>query len=197
MVLNGNLMLMIVQVLSEFNNFKRLTYTIVMKLLLKMVFLFVIPLSIYGQQNRCNCCAEKHAEFDFWIGSWTVTSRSGTLAGNNTIDKIQDNCVLRENWKSAKGNFTGTSNSFYNGKTKQWEQIWIDNQGGSLHLKGNRIGNQMILRTDVSNNKEGEPYYHKVTWTANDDGTVRQYWETITNEKDTIVAFDGLYKKTE
>lgn len=76
-----------------------------------------------------------------------------------------------------------------------WEQLWIDNQGQSLHLKGHRTGNQMILKTDVENDKKGNPFYHRVTWTANEDGTVRQYWETVTNDKTVTVAFDGLYKK--
>jgi hypothetical protein len=55
----------------------------------------------------------------------------------------------------------------------------------------------MILQTDVEKNKEGHPFYHRVTWTLNDEGSVRQYWETITNAKDITVAFDGWYKKTE
>ena len=55
----------------------------------------------------------------------------------------------------------------------------------------------MILKTDVAKNQKGESYFHKVTWTLNDDGTVRQYWETITNDNDVTVAFDGLYKKAE
>lgn len=167
---------------------------------MKYFTLTIFVLSFFictSQEKQCNCCTEKHAEFDFWIGSWTVTNPDGTLAGKNIIDKIQDNCILRENWTSAKGKYTGTSNNFYNYPKKQWEQIWIDNQGGSLHLKGNREDNKMILKTDVAKNQKGEPYYHKVTWTLNDDGTVRQYWETITNGTDVAVAFDGLYKKTE
>lgn len=153
--------------------------------------------SISAQTNNCKCCTEKHAEFDFWIGTWNVTNPDGTVAGKNVIDKIQDQCILRENWTSAKGNYTGTSNNFYNFKTKQWEQIWIDNQGGSLHLKGNRVDNQMILKTDEEKNKKGDTFYHRVTWTLNKDGSVRQLWETITNGKDVTIAFDGLYKKTE
>ncbi len=164
----------------------------------KFLLLFcLISLSLVAQDKKCNCCTEKHAEFDFWKGTWTVTNPDGTLAGKNIIDKIQSNCVLRENWTSAKGNLTGTSTNFYNYSKKRWEQIWVDNQGGSLHLKGNREGNQMILKTDVAKNQKGESYYHKVTWTLNDDGSVRQYWETITNDKDITVAFDGLYKKAE
>ncbi|HEX9825645.1 MAG TPA: hypothetical protein VGA80_03530 [Flavobacteriaceae bacterium] len=146
-------------------------------------------------QTSCNCCTEKHAEFDFWVGTWNVTRLDGSPAGTNTIEKLQDNCMLRENWTSAVGNFTGTSDNFYNTKTNQWEQIWLDNQGGMLHLKGNRKGNQMILQSDELKNTKGEPYVHRITWTLNDDGSVLQYWETITNGKDIKVAFDGLYIK--
>lgn len=168
-----------------------------MKTLINTVALLFFVISSFSQNNNCGCCTEKYSEFDFWIGNWNVTNPDGTAAGTNKIDKIQDNCILRENWTSAKGNFTGTSNNFYNAKTKQWEQIWIDNKGGSLHLKGNRAGNQMILKTDEAKNKDGNPFYHRVTWTLNDDGSVRQYWETITNDKDITVAFDGLYRKVE
>ena len=166
-----------------------------MNKLVTLTLLCFMTISLNTQTNKCNCCTENHKAFDFWIGSWTVTKPDGGLAGKNVIDKIQDNCILRENWTSAKGTFTGTSNNFYNSKTKQWEQIWIDNQGGSLHLKGERIGNQMILKTDEEQNKKGESFYHRVTWTLNEDGSVRQYWETITNDEDVRIAFDGLYKK--
>ena len=166
-----------------------------MKQLFAILIISMISITS-NSQTKCNCCTEKHTEFDFWIGNWTVTNPDGSAAGTNTIEKIQDNCILRENWISASPGFTGTSNNFYNAAKKQWEQIWVDNQGGSLHLKGNRKGNQMILQTNVAKNQNGEPFYHRVTWTKNEDGTVRQYWETITNDKDITVAFDGLYKKT-
>lgn len=164
---------------------------------LTLFLTLITVLNVTAQNKPCNCCTEKHTEFDFWLGNWEVTNPDVTLAGKNSISKIQDNCVLLEQWISAKGNYTGTSHNFYNFKTKQWEQIWIDNQGGNLHMKGNRIGNQMILKTDEEKDKDGDLNFHKVTWTINSDGTVRQYWETITKGKDTTVAFDGLYKKTE
>jgi hypothetical protein len=165
-----------------------------MKTLLFTLLLVVVQ-NLNAQNNACNCCTETHSEFDFWVGEWTVTNPDGTAAGTNRIEKVQNNCILQENWTSAQGNFTGTSNNFYNYKTKQWEQIWIDNQGQSLHLKGNRNGNQMILQSDEENNKDGLPFIHRVTWTKNVDGTVRQHWETITEGKEITVAFDGLYIK--
>ena len=159
--------------------------------------LFSITLSAQNiQTSTCNCCTETHAQFDFWVGEWTVTQPNGSPAGKNSLEKIQDQCVLKENWTSAKEGYTGTSYSFYNAETKQWEQVWIDNQGGSLHLKGHKKDNQMILRTDDAKNKDGEIFYHQITWTDNKDGSVRQLWETFTEGKDAVVAFDGLYKKT-
>ncbi|MEC3907544.1 hypothetical protein VOI54_10985 [Tamlana sp. 2201CG12-4] len=168
-----------------------------MRQFLNLILILFIVFIGSAQNDDCKCCTVKHGEFDFWIGKWTVTKPDGSLAGTNTIDKIQGQCILRENWVSAQGHYTGTSNNFYNSSSRQWEQIWIDNQGGNLHLKGNRKGNQMILKTAVSKNKDGNPYFHKVTWTLNNDGSVRQYWETITNDTEVTVAFDGLYKKTE
>lgn len=163
----------------------------------KVVLALVLLGSLIGfsQETPCNCCTEKHQQFDFWVGDWETFNPNGDLAGTNKIDKIQDKCILRENWTSAKGNYTGTSYNFYNVQTKQWEQLWVDNQGQSLHLKGKRVGNQMILMSDVSKDAKGNDIYNKVTWTKNDDGTVRQLWETSSNKKEWKIVFDGLYKK--
>jgi hypothetical protein len=166
-----------------------------MNKIFSLALICFMSLSLNAQTNNCISCTEDHQAFDFWIGTWTVTNPDGTLAGKNIIMKIKNNCILQENWTSASLGYTGTSNNFYNAKTKQWEQIWIDNLGGSLHLKGNKKGNQMILQSDEAKNKDGQPFYHRITWTHNKDGSVRQYWETITNGKDITVAFDGLYKK--
>lgn len=167
-----------------------------MKNTLLLICLLVV-LQVSGQNTSCNCCSQEQGQFDFWVGSWLVTNPDGSKAGENNIEKLQNNCLLKEQWVSATPGITGTSNSFYNNATKQWEQIWVDNQGGNLHLKGNFSGNSMILKTDVAKNQNGEPFYHRVTWTKNDDGSVRQYWETITNNKNITVAFDGLYRKKE
>lgn len=150
---------------------------------------------ISAQNDNCNCCTPQHEAFDFWIGDWEVTNPQGVKVGDNKIVKTQGNCLLIENWVGANGQTTGTSQNFYNRKTQQWEQLWIDNQGGHLKLKGERKGNQMILLTDEETNKDGQKFYHRVTWTANDNGTVRQLWETIVENSEPTIVFDGLYKK--
>lgn len=167
-----------------------------MKTFLSLAVTLLCSTFLIAQNTTCNCCTEKHAEFDFWIGEWNVTQPNGNAAGTNKLEKIENKCVLKENWTSASAGYTGTSYSFYNSQKQQWEQIWVDNQGGSLHLKGHKKGNQMILETDEATNANGQKYVHRVTWTDNEDGTVRQYWETITDGDNITVAFDGLYKKS-
>ena len=162
-------------------------------LIILLISFLVFPL--VAQNTNCACCSEKYQEFDFWIGTWVVTNANGTPAGKNTIKKIQDNCALLENWTSATPGFTGTSQNFYNAKSKQWEQIWIDNQGSSLHLKGHKIGNQMVLESEKNVNTKGQVLYHRITWTQHKDGTVRQLWETITDNTNVVIAFDGIYTK--
>ena len=168
-----------------------------MKLSFSILLFLCFSVSVFAQESSCSCCTTNHNDFDFWIGLWRVITKDGSLAGTNIIQKIQDNCILKENWVSAKGQFTGTSYNFYNGITNQWEQLCIDNQGGNLHLKGNRKENQMILEYEESINEKGQSFYNRISWTLNKDDSVRQLWETITNNKDITIAFDGLYKKTE
>ncbi len=162
-----------------------------------MIGAFIILLSlssVIAQQNECSCCTENHEAFDFWVGDWEVFSKDGSLVGKNTVEKIQDSCILRENWRGSQGS-TGTSFNFYNLKTKQWEQLWIDNTGNHLKLKGNRVGDQMILSSDAFTHTDGKEYVNRIIWTNNEDGTVRQLWEILHGGEAVRVLFDGLYRK--
>lgn len=156
----------------------------------------LIPSIVFSQSEECKCCSENHKAFDFWVGEWKVTNPDGSLAGTNTIKKIQDDCILQENWSGTSGN-TGASINFYNLRTEQWEQLWIDNSGTHLKLKGHRSGNKMILSSDEFTGDDGKEYVNRVTWSFNEDGTVRQFWEILHDGKTVNVAFDGLYTRVE
>ncbi|WP_343485674.1 hypothetical protein [Allomuricauda sp. d1] len=157
--------------------------------------LFLLPLMLMAQNTACKCCTDTHKAFDFWVGSWVVTNADGSPAGNNTIVKEEGGCVLRENWTSASAGFTGTSLNFYNQQSNQWEQLWIDNSGNHLKLKGNRTGDQMILSSDEFTHTDGESYINRITWTHNQDGTVNQLWEVLQNNEVKQVLFNGLYRR--
>ena len=145
--------------------------------------------------DSCSCCSDDHRAFDFWIGKWEVRQADGTMAGINQITRVQDSCALQEQWSSARPGHTGTSLNFYNGSTGYWEQLWIDNSGGILKLKGGRKGNQMILASEPAAGPDGAVYVNRITWSLLEDGRVRQLWEAIPGEGPARVLFDGFYQK--
>lgn len=85
--------------------------------------------------------------------------------------------------------------NFYDSSKDKWRQLWLDNQGSVLELEGKRSDNQMILRSVTFNDANGNESYHQITWTLNDNGSVRQLWQTFVSGQETQVAFDGLYQK--
>ncbi|HAU67560.1 MAG TPA: hypothetical protein DCW52_04105 [Gammaproteobacteria bacterium] len=139
------------------------------------------------------CSTEVYHQFDFWIGKWAVETPDGKPAGDSQIQRVQDGCIILENWQSLTSPYTGTSVNFYDPDIQQWRQIWLDNQGGKLELFGNRIDNQMILRSKTTD----EGVYQQITWTANEDGSVRQFWQTFTTGEEPKTLFDGKYNRDE
>ena len=156
--------------------------------------LMAVSFGAFSQTN-CKCCTEKHQQFDFWIGDWVVHDTTGTKVGDNTITQLEDKCIISEHWRGAKGT-TGRSYSYFNRTDSTWNQVWIDNTGSNLVLKGKAQPNQMILKSELLPGKKVDFYYNQVTWTANEDGTVSQLWE-IYDQKGKLLttAFLGIYSK--
>jgi hypothetical protein len=138
-----------------------------------------------------DCSAAEYREFDFWIGDWTVTV-AGKPAGTNLIESAMKGCALVEHWTSARGGH-GTSLNFYDRRTKQWSQAWMDEGGNALHLRGGIVDGRMVLASAPRDTGKGIDV-QRITWSKNADGTVRQVWESsIDGGKSWTVAFDGTY----
>ncbi len=152
----------------------------------------------YGQSpDKCPCSKSEYRQFDFWLGEWE-TFTNNSLAGTNRVVLLQDSCLLQENWLSANRNYSGTSYNFYDPQDQKWHQTWIDNQGQGLRLEGGLEKGNMVMRSGPMKNRQGDLVYHRITWTPNPDGTVRQLWESSPDgSTDWQSVFDGLYKKKE
>ena len=76
-----------------------------------------------------------------------------------------------------------------------WNQLWIDNSGNVLKLKGHFTNEQMVLKSELQKGVKVDWYYNQITWTPNEDGTVSQLWE-IYDSRDTLLqtAFLGIYQ---
>ncbi|MEO8999503.1 MAG: hypothetical protein ABI227_07800 [Rhodanobacter sp.] len=147
--------------------------------------------------QTASCTDARHHQFNFWIGEWDVTNPAGKHAGHSRIDAILDGCVIMENWSGASGS-NGKSFNIYNATLDRWEQYWVDNSGSRLMLSGHLVNGAMVLegRQDKPDPKTGIVHRDRITWTPNDDGSVRQHWENSTdNGMSWQTSFDGLYRR--
>lgn len=164
---------------------------------LSILILFLNFNFLLGQNiDPCSCCTENHKAFDFWIGDWTVTNTEGKTIGANKIVKMQNGCVLQENWVASNKTNTGTSYNFFDSSDSTWNQVWISNTGYILRLKGNiNIDGSMVLKSKLIESANGN-YYNQITWSKNDDGSVMQLWEILNEEGEVLrIDFKGIYKK--
>ncbi|MEJ8817733.1 hypothetical protein [Lacibacter sp. H407] len=117
-----------------------------------LLFLFasVITIQLTAQKP---CSAPAYRQFDFWIGEWDVFAKNGTKAGDSKISLILDSCIVLEEWTSASVNqgvrYAGKSFNTWNRTTKQWQQTWVDNVGGTTeYLEGKYDDQKIIFQTN-------------------------------------------------
>jgi len=140
---------------------------------------------------------ERFNDFDFWLGEWNVYSNNEArkLQGTNLITKQHKNCLIMENWTNLQGG-TGSSMNYYDAVEDQWRQLWVAG-GYSIDYTGglNKAGS-MVLNGTINYYKTGKSHAFRGTWTPNDDGSVRQFFEQQDPESQQwAVWFDGLYIK--
>jgi hypothetical protein len=173
----------------------------VMKFLLSLALL--LPMAAAAQEVDSGspapaktCISAEYSQFDFWIGDWNVTS-GGEPAGTNSIHPVHNGCALQENWQGAgEGGISGSSFNIYDQSSGRWHQTWVDSSGTLLQLDGSLIDGVMVLGGQRPSRDGSGMVQHRISWTSNTDGSVRQYWEASKDEGDSwTVLFDGLYTK--
>ncbi len=138
----------------------------------------------------CKYSAESR-QLDFWVGKWDVLAPNGQKAGVNVIEPFAEGCSLLENWTSTT-NSNGKSINYYDPSTQKWYQFWIGSGGGALRYEGSfRDGAMRFEGETVAN---GKKTLHRLTFSKNDDGSVRQFAELSSDEGKTwTVSYDFKY----
>jgi hypothetical protein len=139
------------------------------------------------------CDAAEHRQFDFWLGEWNVHTPDGKLAGVNGIAREYGGCVLHERYATPRG-YSGESLNMYDAARKVWHQTWVDTAGTLLLLEGTLHGTSMVLEGQTIG-ADGQVTKHRITWTPNADGSVRQHWESTDAKGQWRTAFDGKYTR--
>ena len=147
------------------------------------------------QPTPLGCSAAANRQFDFWIGEWSVTDQStGNLAGHSRIEKDYGGCIIRENWTSP--GFSGGSLNGYHAADGQWHQMWMDSAGAVRHFVGGLDPAGRMVLTAEQPRPAGGQRLIRMTFTANADGTVRQYSD-YSDDKGARwqLRYDFLYRR--
>lgn len=155
------------------------------------------PLLLRVKENAQPCeYIPAYRQFDFWVGDWNVTAtQSGNPAGRNRIERIENGCLLYEQWIGATGG-TGKSINYYDPAKEKWVQHWVSN-AAIINIEGGLEGDSMVL-TGTITYRTGAPLPFRGTWTPQPDGRVRQFFEQSNDEGQTWTPwFDGTYATME
>lgn len=127
--------------------------------------------------------------------------KNGKKAGESKIELILDSCVILENWKSANAinnfQYAGKSFNTYNTLTKQWQQTWVDNAGGTTEfLEGNYKNNKMIFKTKPFHTTGDTIAIRRLTFFNLGADKVRQFAEiSKDDEKTWSTEYDLEYRR--
>ena len=140
-------------------------------------------------QSPDGCSSKEFRAFDFWVGSWGVSSPDGKKLGENRIDSLLQGCVLLENWRDGLGR-EGKSWNYWHAPSKMWKQHWIDASGRVTEYLGS------VTATGIRFEAKEAGVTRVMTFTRRDDGSVEQKIELSRDEGKTwTTGFLGIYRK--
>jgi len=148
-----------------------------------LLLILTLIMAFYMKAQKTPCTTDPvYRQFDFWIGEWDVYAKNGKKAGDSRIDLILDSCIILENWKSANVSqgdyYAGKSFNTYNSVSKQWQQTWVDNVGGSTEfLEGHFENNKMTFQTKPFQFSKDTMAVRRLTFYNLDVNRVRQHGE--------------------
>jgi hypothetical protein len=132
------------------------------------------------------------------VGDWDVypTGKDGQVA-KSKIEKLYAGCAIRENWMPLKGNGGGSLNTI-DPATGRWRQFWVDSSGGgAVEFVGGPVAGKMVLTGFWQGvNGPGKDGIVRMSYTALDQNTVRQFGEVSTDQGLTwSTSFDFTYRR--
>ena len=167
----------------------------------KSLLLFVFFGITFFATAQVPCSDPEYRQFDFWIGEWEAFGKNGKKAGDSKISLILDSCIILEEWTSASVSrgirYAGKSFNTYNALTKQWQQTWVDNVGGSTeYLQGSYENGKIIFKTNPFLVTKDTMAVRRLIFFNQGKNTVRQLGEiSKDNELTWTTEYDLEYRR--
>ena len=143
------------------------------------------------------CASEAHAQFDFWVGEWDVfPNGSVNQVATSRIERLHAGCAVREQWMPVSGEGGSSLNSL-DPETGRWHQLWVGSDGETVRFEGGAVDGKMVLTgywADIGG--PGRDGLVRMTYTRQDDGSVRQFGEVSSDHGLTWApSFDFIYRR--
>lgn len=167
----------------------------------KLILFSAMILFFSSLWSQKPCSRPEYRQFDFWIGEWEAFNASGNKAGDSKISLILDSCIIFEEWTSTSITqgirYAGKSFNTYNVATKQWQQTWVDNAGGSNeYLMGKFIDNKIIYSSSPFPFTKDTMAIRKMTFTNISPVKLRQHGEiSKDNGLSWVTEYDLEYRR--
>lgn len=141
------------------------------------------------------CTTEEYAAFDFWVGEWNVTPNGqDQQVATSRIEKVAGGCAIRETWMPNNGP-GGVSLTTRDPDSGTWNQLWVGSTPGRVFFEGGPVDGEMVLIGYWGADASGTPQMIRMTYSLQDDGSVRQHGELSTDHGGTWGnAFDFIYR---
>lgn len=138
---------------------------------------FIVVRHSWSQVVAKPCATDPvYRAFDFWVGEWEAFAKNNNKAGDSRISIILDSCIILEEWTGARG-YSGKSYNTYNAATGQWQQTWVDNNGGSTAYLNGIAKKDTVIFYSSQQNKTGKTSQLRLSFYKLDANTVRQHGE--------------------
>ncbi len=178
-------------------------YIVLSILMMKKITLVLLFINFITQltAQKLPCSNPVYRQFDFWIGEWEAFGLDGKKAGDSKISIILDSCVILEEWTSASVQqglrYAGKSFNTFNATTKQWQQTWVDNVGGTNeYLQGKFEKNQIIYSSTPFKFSKDTMAVRKMTFTDLNTNKMRQHGEISKDNGSTwTTEYDLEYRR--
>ena len=151
-------------------------------------------------KTPAGCDTPESHQWDFWVGSWEVRPNGvDKVIAHSLVEKRYTGCAIRENWMPLGREVAGGggSLSLYDGKRKQWRQVWVDSSGTRVDLDGGFKDGIMTITGNWPNYAgPGKDALVTMRYQLMPSGEVRQWAEqSVDNGKTWQPGFDFLYRR--
>ena len=131
-----------------------------------------------------------------WVNGMSIKPGGDAKVADSRIERKHNGCAEIESWMPLRG-AGGTSLNHWDTNAGVWRQKWVGSSPGAVEFTGGVTEGKMVL-TGIWPSPGAPLTLVRMSYTANEDGSVRQFGESSTDHGVSWQsAFDFTYRPKE